>query len=131
MSAGTGIGTPGNAIETQSALLEAETNTGGINISNFGSIQIGSLSDEVNGLHVLTSRNITFTTFGSIFLGDVDLDPGNPPAAPLASVTGGSVSGNVTLTANGFNSDIIGGVGTLNGVVSAISTLTANVNQDT
>jgi Ca2+-binding RTX toxin-like protein len=49
----------------------------------------------------------------------------------LASVTGGSVSGSVTLTANCFNSDIIGGVGTLNGVVSAISTLTANVNQDT
>lgn len=113
MSAGTGIGTPGNAIETQTGLLEAETNTGGINISNFGSVQIGTLGNEVDGLHVLTSGDITLTNFGSILLG----------AAPLASVSGGSVSGNVTLIASGFDSDIVANADT-----DAITAEAGNIN---
>src|SRR5262245_29297492 len=38
MSAATGIGTPSNALETQTGFIEAETNTGGINIANAGSV---------------------------------------------------------------------------------------------
>ena len=107
LSAGTGIGTAGNALETQAGSLEAETDTGGINIRNFGSIQIGGLSDQVSGLSVLTSGNISVTAFGSIFLSETDLDVVNPPPAALESVHGGDTSGNVALIANGINSDII------------------------
>ena len=67
MSAATGIGA-GNAIETRTGLFEAETTTGGINVSNFGSVQIGALSADVDGLDVGTSGDINFTTLGSIFL---------------------------------------------------------------
>lgn len=123
MSAATGIGTPGNAIETQTFQIEAETTTGGINISNFGSVQIGSWTDEVNGLHVLTSGNITLTNLGTILLGDVDLDPANPPSGPSASVRGGNGSGNVTLIANGFDSDIIA-----NTNLDAITAEAGNIN---
>ncbi|MEQ1938715.1 calcium-binding protein [Mesorhizobium sp. CN5-321] len=97
-SAGTGIGTPGNAIETQAAIIEAETTTGGITLSNFGSVQIGGISDAISGLRVLTSGNISFSTIGSILLGD---------STGTESVRGGDTSGNVALTANGIDSDII------------------------
>jgi Ca2+-binding RTX toxin-like protein len=107
MSAQTGVGTIGNAIETQTGLLEAETVTGGINMRNTGSVQIGGLNDFVNGLDVLTSGDLTLTTVGSIFLSEIDLDPGNPPPSALETIHGGNVSGNVNLTANGFSSDII------------------------
>ena len=108
MSAANGVGTGANAIETQTSFIEAETTTGGINIGNTGSVQIGGLTDLVNGLDVLTSGNLTLTALGSIFLSDVDLDPGtNPPLPPAQSVHGGDTSGNVSLTANGFLSDII------------------------
>lgn len=96
--AGTGIGTAGNAIETQTSLIEAKTNTGGINISNFGTVQIGGVSNDVGGLQVATSGNINFFTVGTILLSD---DTGTE------SVRGGNTSGNVTLIAKGFDSDIL------------------------
>jgi serralysin len=96
LSAGTGIGA-GNAIETQTSAFEAETNTGGIAIGNFGAVQIGGISDDVDGLEVTTSGDINFTNYGTILLGD---DTGTE------SVRGGA-SGNVILNALGFDSDII------------------------
>jgi Ca2+-binding RTX toxin-like protein len=104
MSAGAGIGVPGNAIETRTGLFEAETTTGGIAISNFGSVQIGGITADVDGLDVVTSGNINFTTVGSIFLTEAN----SVTAAEV--VHGGSTSGNVVLTAIGANADIIGNV---------------------
>src|SRR5688572_14759916 len=101
MSAGTGIGTPGNALETQTGLMEAETSTGGIAIGNFGAVQIGGISADVEGLDVATSGDITFTNLGSIFLSD---------ATGTEIVHGGTSSGNVTLIANGVESSIIANV---------------------
>ncbi len=98
MSAQSGIGTGGNALETQVGLLEAETVTGGIAIGNFGSVQIGGVSDEVAGLHVETSGNLNFTNVGTILLAD-DSGP--------ESVHGGATSGDVTMIASGFDADII------------------------
>jgi hypothetical protein len=66
MSAVSGVGTSGNAIETQTSFIEAETATGGINLRNTGSVQIGGLTDQVNGLDVLTSGNLNLTAIGSI-----------------------------------------------------------------
>lgn len=120
LSAGTGVGTSTNAIETRTALFEAETNTGGITISNFGSVQIGGLTADVDGLDVVTSGDIDFTTVGSIFLTEAN----SISAAEV--VHGGGTSGDVALWAIGPNSDIIGNVD--NGAVSAPSgsiTLTA------
>ncbi len=98
LSAGTGIGAPGNAIETQASFIEARTDTGGITLSNFGTVQIGGLSDDVNGLQVATSGDINFSNVGTILLGDT---------TGAESVRGGSTSGNVTLIANGIDADIL------------------------
>jgi Ca2+-binding RTX toxin-like protein len=97
-SASSGVGTASNAIETQTSLIEAETLTGGINISNFGSVQIGGASDDVDGLDVTTSGDINFSTVGTILLAD---------ETGAETVHGGTSSGNVTLSAIGFDSDII------------------------
>ena len=104
LSAGDGVGTPANAIETRTGLFEAETIVGGINISNFGSVQIGGLTPDVDGLDVATSGDINFTTVGSIFLTEAN----TVTAAEV--VHGGGTSGNVTLSALGANADIIGNV---------------------
>ena len=90
MSAGTGIATAGNALETQITFIEAETGTGGINIVNSGAVQIGGLTAEVRGLDVRTSGDLNFTTTGFIVLADT---------TGTSSVHGGDFSGNVTLTA--------------------------------
>ena len=97
MSAVTGIGTPANAIETQTLLLEAETNDGGINIANFGNLQIGGLTAAVDGLDVVNSGNLNVSTVGFMLLND---------ASGPEVVHGGDLSGNVTLTALGADSDL-------------------------
>ena len=97
LSAQTGIGTGANALETQTPVIEAETVTGGIAIGNFGDVHIGGFSADVDGLDVVTSGDIHFTNLGSITLSD---------ETSFDSVHGGDVSGNVTLIANGFDSDI-------------------------
>ena len=79
MSAQTGVGTAANAMETQTSFSEAETVTGGISLKNIGSVQIGGITDLVNGLDVHTSGNLTLTVVGSIFLSDIDLDAGTNP----------------------------------------------------
>ena len=99
LSAGTGVGTPGNALETQVGTIEAETNTGGINLVNYGSVVIGGLTNDAVGLDVETSGDLLFTSFGSIVLNEAS--PGG-----FESVHGGNTSGNVSLIANGFDSDI-------------------------
>jgi Ca2+-binding RTX toxin-like protein len=101
MSAGTGVGAPGNAIETQTGAIEAETNTGGITIGNVGAVQVGGLTDSVSGLSVATSGDLNFTNLGTITLSDVN---------GLESVHGGATSGDVNLTALGFDSDITSAV---------------------
>ena len=103
LSASSGVGTPGNALETQVGGLEAETTTGGINLTNFGNVTVGGLTDSVNGLDVDTSGDLTLTNFGTITAGD--LSPGG-----FESIHGGNTSGNVTLIANGASSDILSNV---------------------
>src|SRR4029079_5888085 len=51
-SADSGVGTAANRLETQIVFIETETNTGGINIANLGSVQIGGLTPDVQGLFV-------------------------------------------------------------------------------
>jgi hypothetical protein len=46
----TEVGTANNELETRTGLLEAETTTGGITIRNIGSVQIGGLTPDVDGL---------------------------------------------------------------------------------
>ncbi len=133
LSAGSGIGTPGNAIETQLVFLEAETNTGGINLANSGSVQIGGLTPAVSGLSVATSGDINFTTTGFILVAD-----GTGPS----SIHGGDISGNVSLTALGADSDIFtnidrpliraagGGVTLTAGRDVVLGTAGANFNND-
>jgi hypothetical protein len=97
MSAATGIGTPGNAIETQIVFVEGVTTTGGINIVNSGNVQVGGLTAAIRGLDVVTSGDLSFTTTGFMLLAD---------ASGTHSVHGGVASGNVTLTALGAEADI-------------------------
>ncbi len=92
-----GIGTPANAIETQVTFVEADTISGGINLVNSGSVQIGGLTPEVQGLFVRDTGDINFTTTGFIVAAD---------GTGAQSVRGGNMSGNVTLTAVGADSDI-------------------------
>ncbi|MCC2632294.1 MAG: calcium-binding protein [Ramlibacter sp.] len=99
LSAATGVGVGGNALETQVATLEAETGTGGINLGNTGTLTIGGLSADVAGLDVETSGNLRLTNVGSIVLAD---------ETEAQSVHGGTTSGNVTLVARGASSDITG-----------------------
>ena len=101
LSAGTGVGAPGNALETQTGAIEAETDTGGIAIGNVGAVQIGGLADAVAGLHVVTSGDIDFTSLGTITLADI---------TGTESIHGGATSGDVNLTAIGFDSDITSAV---------------------
>ena len=97
LSAATGIGTAGNAIETETSFIEAETSTGGINIANYGHLQIGNISSDVEGLDVVTSGDLNVSTIGFFLLNDT--------TGPEV-VHGGDLSGNVTLTAIGANSDM-------------------------
>ena len=97
LSAVNGIGTPTNALELQTTFLEAETNTGGINLSNYGQVQIGGITSQVDGLDVINSGNLNFTNTGFIYLSDT--------SGP-STVHGGDISGNVTLTAIGADADI-------------------------
>lgn len=99
LSAVSGVGTAANALETQIGGLEAETTMGGINLVNVGAVQIGGMSDQVSRLLVGDSGNLSLVNFGKILLGESDLDLVNP----RAQVRG--VSGDVSLTANGFDAD--------------------------
>ena len=101
LSAGTGIGALG-AIEFLSGVVEAETNTGGIDLRAFNSVQVGGSSADINGLQVVTAGNVKLVANGTIFLSET-----NPPAGPLELVKAGDTNGNVTLTALGFTANII------------------------
>jgi len=97
LSAAIGVGSDTDAIETQVANLEAETNTGGINLANIGAVQIGGVTTDIAGLSVLTSGHLTLVNSGAITLNDAD---------GSETVHGGSTQGNVNLTAVGANSYI-------------------------
>jgi Ca2+-binding RTX toxin-like protein len=98
LSAGTGIGTPGNALETRAGLLDAETDTGGINIRDLGTVRLGQSGPGIEGLSVGTSGDIKLEAQGSIFLS---------ATGTAATIVGGSLSGNVTLNALGPLGDIM------------------------
>lgn len=99
-SANTGVGSGTNAIETQVATLEAETNTGGINLANIGALTIGGLTDDVVGLDVETAGNLRIVNFGTITI--AEQSPGG-----FESIHGGSTSGNIEIIAEGATSDIV------------------------
>jgi len=73
IDAGTGIGAF-NAIETQVATLEAESVTGGINLSNIGNVTIGGAggTTDLRGLFTGSSGSIRLINQGSITLSDTD-----------------------------------------------------------
>ena len=132
-SAVTGIGTAGNAIETETSFIEAETNTGGINLSNYGSLQIGNISSSVEGLDVFNSGDLKVTTTGFFLFNDT--------TGPEV-VHGGDISGNVTLSAIGPDSDMFatvdlpvvsaagGGITLTAGRDLYLGTAAANFNND-
>ena len=96
LSAGTGIGTPANAIEIQVGTLEAETNTGGIALANLRAVNIGGITSDIAGLHVLNSGDIFLSSLGTIQLADAG-----------GSATVRSVSGDVTILASGASADFV------------------------
>jgi hypothetical protein len=72
MRASTGIGA-GNTLEIFASRLEADSNTGGINLSNGTSVVIGGVANGIRGLFTGTSGNITLVNQGSItFVDDTD-----------------------------------------------------------
>jgi trimeric autotransporter adhesin len=101
MTAGTGIGVNGSffLLGADVGNLEAQTNTGDINIQHVGAtiLTLGGVTPALTGLKVVTSGNIVVTTDTSIVLADTD---------GLATVTGGSSSGDVTLQASLGSSDV-------------------------
>jgi trimeric autotransporter adhesin len=97
MTAGTGISTTPSVLSTVVGQIEAQTNTGGMSITNIGDVTVGGVIGNLAGLHVVTSGDLNFTAVGTMTLADTD----GPEA-----VGGGSNSGNVLLTANGPASDV-------------------------
>ena len=102
LSAVSGIGENGaNPLETRVAAVEAETTTDGIAITNLGTVSIGGLSlDQVDGLDVVTSGDLTFANFGRWCLRRER--PRNRSRR--------HTSGNVVLTAAGVDTDVIANV---------------------
>jgi len=101
LKAQTGIASLGGLLPTAVANFEAETDTGGIFVSNLGDVNIGGVSAGLRGLFVNTSGDIVFTTLGSIKLIDTD---------GVESVHGGGTSGDVSLSALGVAADFTSGV---------------------
>jgi Ca2+-binding RTX toxin-like protein len=101
MTAGTGIGTASSALGTTVAEIEAQTNTGGINISNTGGVLVGGVTGSLTGLRVVTSGDLSFSAAGTITLQDTD---------GVEIVAGGSASGNVLLSATGAGADVTAAV---------------------
>jgi trimeric autotransporter adhesin len=97
MTAATGISTTPFVLTTAVGQIEAQTNTGGMSITNIGDVTIGGVTSSLAGLHVVTSGDLNFGAVGTITLADTD---------GLEAVGGGSTSGNVLLTANGPASDV-------------------------
>lgn len=93
MRAGTGIGAVGNALRIQTGVLEAESNTGGINIFSYTATTIGGGSSDLAGLRTVTSGDINFVG-GSVVLADTN---------GTASVDS---AGGISLTSYGASQDI-------------------------
>lgn len=96
LDAANGIGLGGNAIETQVSLLEAESITGGIRLSNISDVTIGGAggTPDLRGLWTGSSGDIVFTNQGAILLSDND------------GVESARSGGNMTLVAIGAAADI-------------------------
>jgi trimeric autotransporter adhesin len=99
MNAYDGIGVTGTSggIDTDVALIESQTAFGGMNISNVGAVTVGGVSDNFLGLWVFESGDLSLTAGGAIDLADRN---------GAAVLHGGTVSGNVFLTASGAAADI-------------------------
>jgi hypothetical protein len=116
--AGTGV-TLDNTASTFTN-FEAEATTGGITVVHNGNLTIGGVTADLRGLRVDTSGDITVTNAGSITLTDND---------GVATVGGGSTSGNVTLSANGAASDV---TSTVNGdaITASRGSISVNAGRD-
>jgi hypothetical protein len=97
MTANTGIGTASSVLGTTVSVIEAQTNTGGISISNTGPVFVGGVTSSLTGLRVVTSGDLSFSAAGTITLRDTD---------GVEIVAGGSASGNVLLSATGAAADV-------------------------
>ncbi|PSJ38913.1 beta strand repeat-containing protein [Allosphingosinicella deserti] len=92
MRAGTGIGV-GNQLRIQAGTLEAESNTGGINIFSYTATTIGGATADLAGLRTVTSGDITFVG-GSVVLADTN------------GTAGVDSAGGISLTSYGASQDI-------------------------
>ncbi|MBI2202188.1 MAG: hypothetical protein HYU43_09670, partial [Armatimonadetes bacterium] len=114
LSAVSGIGLSTDLLDTTVSGLEAETDTGGIHVSNTGDLSIGGVTGLLGGAVVNTSGDITLINAGDVSIVDtVDND--------LVDVDGGT--GSVTIQANGATSDILTGNGD-----TAIETVSGDIN---
>jgi len=96
---GIGVGALGT-IDLAVGNLEARTTTGGIAIIEADGLILGGVTDQLTGVTVVTSGDINiqagFNSSGNLVLADTD---------GTEVVKGGSLSGNVILTASGVASD--------------------------
>jgi hypothetical protein len=127
MTASTGIGTgAGGAIDTQVANLEAQSNTGGVFISNTGNVTLAGVSAALFGIRAGTSGDIALTNAGTI----------NITPTPAVDEDVQTPAGNVTLTATGATSSIVasGGNNTAPAVLmfgaAPVTTVTLTAGQD-
>ncbi|MFL5329457.1 MAG: hypothetical protein ACJ8C4_11135 [Gemmataceae bacterium] len=117
LSASTGIGASTAAVNTQASNLEAQTTTGGIFISNTGDLKIGGVSAILSGVQVTTSGDIALTNSGSVNV-------------TLAGDTIKSVSGNISIAANGASSDLLTGGGNIPAIGATLGDITLNAGRD-
>src|SRR5262245_60585763 len=117
MSAGTGIGITGasTGIDTDVALIEARTFSGGMNIGNVGAVVVGGVTSGLAGLSVGDSGDLRLTAGGTIELAE--------------TVSGGTSSGNVFLTANGAGADVTGQVD-VDAILAPSGSITVAAGQD-
>ena len=118
IDAGTGVGTGGNAIETQVSVLEAESVTGGIRLSNINDVTIGGAGGtaELRGLWTGTAGDIVFTNQGAILLSDTD------------GVESARSGANMTMLAIGATADISSDVN--RDALLAIGNITLSAGRD-
>ncbi len=118
IDAGSGIGPGGNAIETQVSVLEAESVTGGIRLSNIGDVTLGGAggTGDLRGLWTGSSGDIVFTNQGSILLSDQD------------GVESARSGGNMTLIAIGAAADISSNVN--RDALLAVGNITLSAGRD-
>ncbi len=99
LSANSGIGTAGQSLTTAVSNLEAESDTGGVFITNTGTLNVGGVSAGLAGVRALSSGDVQLINTGTVNVitnGDTVRGPANVTVEALGAgadvVTGGQTS---------------------------------------